>query len=302
VFVESLPDDGVYNGEAPAVGVKVDLYLDANCNGVVDLGEGITESTVSDISGNYTFSTRDGNNARDDFDPTVSFSGNDGGLNWNNNWTESSDDGVVNTGDVRIMTDASGFGNAIRLSGPVNGINRALTFNNTISAVLKFSYRRQGLDRQGEGVNVLINGTTVFTLNDGLAVGTDVNYTNVYLPITAYDPNGVNTLQFITNGSVSTDDYFWIDNIELSFYKNPPVCYIAKVNTSNTNGAYIPATLNTQTASFVVLGVCDKDNYLGVLPKLISSDDNAFTSVDKNVVINVKYHLLVLLFYLQMEQ
>ncbi|MCP9754658.1 DUF11 domain-containing protein, partial [Lacihabitans sp. CCS-44] len=287
VFVESLPDDGIYNGEAPAVGVKVDLYLDANCNGVVDIGEGITESTVSDISGNYTFSTRDGNNARDDFDPSVSYSGNDGGLNWNNNWTESSDDGVVNTGDVRIMTDGSGFGNAIRLSGPVNGINRALTFNNTISAVLKFSYRRQSLDRQGEGVNVLINGTTVFTLNDGLAVGTDVNYTNVYLPITAYDPNGVNTLQFITNGSVSTDDYFWIDNIELSFYKNPPVCYVAKVNTSNTNGAYIPATLNTQTASFVVLGVCDKDNYLGVLPKLISSDDNAFTSVDKNVVINV---------------
>ncbi|MDP1816062.1 MAG: SdrD B-like domain-containing protein [Leadbetterella sp.] len=287
VFVESLPDDGTYNGESPAVGIKVDLYIDINCNGVVDIGEGITESTVSDISGNYTFSTKDGNNARDDFDPTPSYSGNDGGLLWNNNWTESSDDGVINTGDIRIMADASGSSNAIRLSGPVNGINRALTFNNTMSAVLKFSYRRQGLDRQGEGVNVLINGTTVFTLNDGLAVGTDVNYTNVYLPITAYDPNGVNTLQFITNGSTSTDDFFWIDNIELTFYKNPPVCYIAKVNTSNTNGAYIPAALNTQTASFVVLGVCDKDNFLGVLPKLIVSDDNAFTSVDENVVINV---------------
>ena len=287
VFVESLPDDGTFNGEAPAVGIKVDLYIDLNCNGVVDIGEGITESTVSDISGNYTFSTKDGNNARDDFDPAPSYSGNDGGLLWNNNWTESGDDGVINTGDIRIMADASGYSNAIRLSGPVNGINRALTFNNTQSAVLKFSYRRQGLDRQGEGVNVLINGSTVFTLNDGLAVGTDLNYTDVHLPITAYDPNGVNTLQFITNGSTSTDDYFWIDNVELSFYKNPPVCYVAKVNTSNTNGAYIPATLNAQTASFVVLGVCDKENFLGVLPKLIVSDDNAVTSLDENVIINV---------------
>jgi uncharacterized repeat protein (TIGR01451 family) len=289
VFVEALPDDGTYNGEVGADGVQVDLYIDANCNGVIDSGEGITQSTFSDISGKYSFSTKDGNNARDDFEPTASFSGNDGGLYWNNNWTEINDNGVVNTGDVQILNDpsSSGMGNAIRLSGPLNGINRALSFNNTLSAVLKFSYRREGLDRQAEGVNVLINGTTVFTLNDGIAVGTDLNYTNVYLPITAYNANGVNTLQFITNGSVSTDDFFWIDNIELSFYKNPPICYVAKVNTSTSNGNYLPSSLNTQTAIFNVLGVCDKDNNLGVLPQLIASDDNAFTSVDKSVIINV---------------
>ena len=289
VFVEALPDNGLYDGEIGAAGVSVDLYIDANCNGIVDIGEGITQSTVSDISGKYSLSTIDGNNAKDDFDPIASFTGNDGGLNWNNNWTEVGDDNVINTGDVQIKNDPSigGMGNAIRLSGGLNGINRALSFNNTLSAVLKFSYRREGLDRQGEGVNVLINGTTVFTLNDGLAIGTDLNYTNVYLPITAYNANGINTLQFITNGSVSTDDFYWIDNVELSFFKNPPVCYIAKVNTANTNGNYLPAILKTQTASFTVLGICDKDNFLGVLPQLQASDDNAFTSVDKFININV---------------
>ncbi|HLO46470.1 MAG TPA: SdrD B-like domain-containing protein [Leadbetterella sp.] len=289
VFVESLPDDAAYNGEMGAKGVQVDLYIDANCNGVIDPGEGITESTISDISGKFSFSTKDGNNARDDFDPTASFSGNDGGLNWNNNWSEVGDDANFTTGDVRIIPDAavSGMGNAIRLSGATNEINRSLSFNNTISAVLKFSYRREGLDRQGEGVNVVLNGSTIFTLNDGLAVGTDPSYTNVYLPITAYNANGVNTLRFITNGSVSSDDYFWIDNIELSFYKNPPVCYVAKVNTSNTNGAYTPSLLQTETATFNLLGVCDKDNNLGVLPNLVASDDNAFTSIDKFVNINV---------------
>lgn len=289
VFVEALPDNGLYDGEVGAAGVNIDLYIDANCNGIINAGEGITQSTVSDISGKYSFSTIDGNNAKDDFDPIASFSGNDGGINWNNSWTEISDNNVINSGQVQIINDPSsgGMGNAIRLSGPLKGINRALTFNNTLSAVLKFSYRREGLDRQSEGVNVLINGTTVFSLNDGLAIGTDANYTNVYLPITTYNANGINTLQFITNGSVSTDDFYWIDNIELSFYKNPPVCYLAKVNTANTNGNYLPAILSTQTATFNVLGICDKDNFLGVLPQLQASNDNTFTSIDKSVNINV---------------
>ncbi|OYU65331.1 MAG: hypothetical protein CFE22_14410 [Cytophagaceae bacterium BCCC1] len=289
VFVESSPDDAAYNNEIGAAGIQVDLYIDANCNGIIDSGEGITASTISDISGLYSFSTKDGSNARDDFDPTTSFSGNDGGLNWNNNWTESGDDGALATGDVRIMADPSlsAMGNSLRLSGGLNGINRALSFNNTLSALLKFSYRRESLERQGEGVSVLINGTTVFVINDGSAVGTDLNYTNVYLPISAYNANGVNTLQFITNGSVSTDDFFYIDNIELSFYKNPPICYVAKVNTAFTNGKYTPSLLNTQTATFNVLGVCDKENYLGVLPKLEVTDDNAFASIDQPALINV---------------
>ncbi|MBK9510179.1 MAG: DUF11 domain-containing protein [Cytophagaceae bacterium] len=289
VFVEASPDDATYNGEMGAAGVQVDLYIDANCNGIIDIGEGITESTVSDIGGRYSFSTQDGNNARDNFDPTAAFNGNDGGLLWNNNWTESGDDGSFSSGDIRVTTDAStgGMGNAIRLSGPSNGISRSLTFNNTVSALLKFSYRRQSLDRQGEGVSVLINGTTVFTLNDGQAVGTDLNYTNVYLPLSAYNANGVNTLQFITNGSVSTDDYFWIDNVELSYYRNPPICYVAKVNTASTLGAYSPSLLDTQTATFNVLGVCDKDNYLGVIPHLVATDDNAFTTIDNAIDINV---------------
>ncbi|MCP9766263.1 SdrD B-like domain-containing protein [Lacihabitans soyangensis] len=289
VFAEALPDDGTYNGEMGAVGVSVDLYIDANCNGVIDPGEGITQTTVSDISGKYSFSTKDGNNARDDFDPTAGFSGNDGGLNWNTNWVEVGDNNVFSSGDIQIIPDpsSSGMGNAIRLSGANNEINRSLAFNNTLNATLKFSYKRQGLERQGEGVNIVLNGTTIFALNDGLAVGTDLNYTNVYLPITAYNANGVNTLKFITNGSVSSDDFFWIDNIELSFYKNPPICYIAKVNTSNTNGNYLPSSLNTQTAIFNVLGVCDKDNNLGVLPQLIASNDNSFTSIDQSVDINI---------------
>ncbi|KPM50187.1 Ig-like domain-containing protein, partial [Jiulongibacter sediminis] len=289
VFIENYPDNGVYDGEAGAAGVKVDLFVDANCNGIIDPGEGLVESTLSDLSGNYSFSTENGNNARDNFDPIAGFTGNDGGLNWDNNWTETGDDNGVITGDIRVMNDASsgGMGNAIRLSGPTNAISRTFSFDDAYGAKLKFSYRRQSLNRQGEAVTVSLNGNTEFVMNDGGSVGTDINYTNVVIPLTSYNSNGPNVLQFVTNGSTATNDYFWIDNVELIFWKNPPVCYIAKVDPSNTNGAFSSAALNTQTSSFLVLGTCDKDNYLGVLANLVASNDTKTAEMDVPVDIEV---------------
>ncbi len=289
VFIENYPDNGAYDGEAGAAGVKVDLFVDANCNGIIDPGEGLVESTLSDLSGNYSFSTENGNNARDNFDPIAGFTGNDGGLNWDNNWTETGDDNGVITGDIRVMNDASsgGMGNAIRLSGPTNAISRTFSFDDAYGAKLKFSYRRQSLNRQGEAVTVSLNGNTEFVMNDGGSVGTDINYTNVVIPLTSYNSNGPNVLQFVTNGSTATNDYFWIDNVELIFWKNPPVCYIAKVDPSNTNGAFSSAALNTQTSSFLVLGTCDKDNYLGVLANLVANNDTKTAEMDVPVDIEV---------------
>jgi hypothetical protein len=289
IFIENLPDDGVYNNEVGVAGIKVDLFIDVNCNGVIDSGDGVTESTYSDLNGIYNFSTKNGNNAKDDFDPITSFSGNDGGLNWNSSWAEVGDDGVLNSGDIRILNDAStgGLGNAIRLSGAANGINRTFAFTDALGAQLKFSYRRQALNRQSETVIVTLNGVTIFTLNDGGAVGTDLNYHNIVLPLSGYNANGINTLQFITNGSTATDDYFWIDNVELTYWKNPPICYIMKIDNSTLTSSYSLSLLNKQTASFTVLGVCEKDNNLGVLANLVASDDSKNTSIDTPVIINV---------------
>ncbi|MGK4567238.1 Ig-like domain-containing protein [Flavobacterium sp. 3HN19-14] len=50
IFVESLPDDGVYNpGEKLTGGVTVNLYRDADCSGTVNGTEFIQESVVSDL-------------------------------------------------------------------------------------------------------------------------------------------------------------------------------------------------------------------------------------------------------------
>jgi uncharacterized repeat protein (TIGR01451 family) len=290
VYIEQLPDDGNYTDEAFAAGVEVDLYGDPNCNGVIDAGENIIQSTVSDLSGNYDFSVLIGYFAIDDFDPTASFSGNDGSVNWSSNWVEQGDNGVINTGDVQIIADAapSGSGNAIRLAGTNNGISRSLSFSGATGAALKFSFRRQGLDDEGEAVLVQMNSSTVYTINDGDEVGTDNYYQQVIITLASgdYNANGNNTLQFITNGTPGTSDYFWIDDVELIYYTTP-ACYVVQVDPSNTGGDYQSALLNTGSASFSEWGTCDNNNYLGVLANLVAVDDSRNVLVDVPLVIDV---------------
>ncbi|MBP1663209.1 MAG: hypothetical protein H6Q19_349, partial [Bacteroidetes bacterium] len=293
VFVEQLPDDGVYDSsEMGAAGVQVNLYTDANCNGTIDTGDNIGQSTISDLSGNYVFHTQNGYNAKDNF-ATASFSGNDGGINWTTSWVEQGElSQNVSAGDVRIMADAStsASSNAIRIAGATNGISRSLTFNNATSASLRFSYRKEGINGippNAKTLTVTVNGTPVYTIQDGdYAGGTDPNYTEVTIPLTAFNPNSSNTVQFMSSSTLGTTEYFWIDNVELTYFKNP-ACYIIKVDPSNTNGAYTTSSLNSQTAQFTNIGVCEKVNNLGVLANLVASDDAANTATDIPVVINV---------------
>ena len=290
VFVEQLPDDGNYDGEGLAAGVQVDLYADINCNGIVDSDEGVIYSTVTDLSGNYTFSVRNGYSAKDKF-TTVSLSGNNGGIDWSSNWIEQSDDGNVNAGYVRIMQDAVSDGDsyAIRLSGNAEntrGISRSMAFSGATSAALRFRYRRQGLNNQGEALQVLVNGSQVLSFNDGDNVGTDVNYHHVVYPLASFNGNGTNTILFRVNNLVNTDDFYWIDDVELVYFKGT-ACYIVKVNPSNTNGAYTPSSLDSRKAQFTGLGVCERLNNLGVLANLVLSDDNVNATTDVPLIINV---------------
>ncbi|MCF8457939.1 MAG: DUF11 domain-containing protein [Bacteroidales bacterium] len=289
VFLEQLPDDGTYDNEADVANIGVNLYVDVNCNGTIDVGDNIAQSTVSDLSGNYHFHTNNGYSAKDNFDPTASVSGNDGGVNFSSNWVEQSDDQNITTGDVRIITDASAGGgtNAIRIAGVSNGITRSLPFSGASAAELRFSFRREGLDNQGEALYVKLNGTVIYTIQDGdYAGGTDVGYSEVTVQLSSFIASGTNTIMFQTNTIPATDDYFWIDNVELTYFVLP-ICYIIKVDPSNTGVEYTASSLNTQTASFADFGECDNDNYLGVLANLVVSDDAATTSTDVPIAIDV---------------
>lgn len=292
VFIEQLPDDAAFNNEAPAWGVRVDLHLDANCNGVIDAAENAIQSTTSDPSGNYSFSVTNGFNAADNFEPSPSFTNNSGGVSWSSAWIEQNDDLNFNSGNVRIMADASasGSGNAIRLSGngtsTLRGISRSLTFSGATAATLRFRFRRQGLNNQGEQLQVLINGTQVLAYDDGDFVGTDANYTEVTYNLPSFNANGSNVVLFRVNSISNSDDFFWIDNVELIYFRNP-VCYITRVNTTGAGSSYTASSLNQQTATFTGLNSCIKDKNLGVLAILTATDDIAYTATDVPVSINI---------------
>ncbi|MCP3871293.1 MAG: tandem-95 repeat protein, partial [Gammaproteobacteria bacterium] len=289
VFLELLPDDGAFDtNETFVSGVQVDLYSDMNCNGVIDGGDTVSQSTISDLSGNYSFSTITGYDAADDFDPVAGFAGNDGALDWDNNWSEQGDNGSPASGAIQITQDPTTSQNAIRIEGGNNGISRTYTFTSATDAVLEFSYRRQGLDNAGEALLIRLNGSTIFLINDGNGVGTDNYYQNISVSIDAadYNANGANVLQFISNGNLGSGEYFWIDNVRL-VYGVTPVCWITKINTATSGGSYSDAALNEQSVSFDSLGICSSNLYLGVRPNLTVSDDFDSTGIDIPVNIPV---------------
>ncbi len=300
VFIEQMPDDSTFNGEALAPGIRVDLYADVDCDGTLDISEGVVQSTQSNLSGIFRFRLDGGIYAMDDFDPTAGFTGNDGIVNWSSNWTEISDNNNFSTGDVRITPDpaAGGTGNAIRIGGPNNGIQRSLVFNDAVSAQLKFRFRRQNLNNGGEALLVQFNGSLIHTINDGNLSPTGTEslteqyYQEVTVPIETFNVNGSNTLAFMTNGTPTTSEYFWVDNVRL-IYSNSQACYIAKINTDEADGAFSPSRLNISTASFSGFGICDDGHNLGVVVNLVASDDYHNTGVDIAVTIQVTENDLV---------
>ena len=62
-------------------------------------------------------------------------------------------------------------------------------------------------------------------------------YQSIVLPLAGFNANGTNTLRFLSNGNLSTADYFWIDDLEMLYFR-ADACFVAKVDPSNTSGAY----------------------------------------------------------------
>ncbi|NNK81470.1 MAG: cadherin-like domain-containing protein, partial [Flavobacteriales bacterium] len=294
VYVEILDptDDGAFTNESKIQGtVVVNLYEDLNCNGSIDGGETIVQSVSTDATGNYSFSTDNGENVKDDFESSSPINGgNDGSVVWSNNWQEIGESDGFNNGDIRITSDAP-FGNKLRLRGTSEGASRNINFAGTNSVTLQFTYRRFNLDDATEGVVVQFNGNTVFNINDGNGVGTDPGYSSASVSIPAGFINsfGANTLSFFTNGNTLSDDIFYIDEVEL-YFDVGEVCYITAMDLTASGGSYVAAILDEQAFSFTAPGTCENDLALGVLSYVIANDDlynvDANSSTDLSVLDN----------------
>ncbi|MDJ0939562.1 MAG: DNRLRE domain-containing protein [Woeseiaceae bacterium] len=98
---------------------------------------------------------------RDDFN-SVSWSGSDGTLAWNDPWAEVGESDGAGSGDVRIQNDVSNYQLRIRDNdNGGEGVERVADLTGAGTATLSFDYRRRGLDSSGDYVAVYAssNGT-----------------------------------------------------------------------------------------------------------------------------------------------
>jgi hypothetical protein len=299
VFLEQLSDNGAYDGEDFVGGVEVDIYSDNNCDGIVNGADALLQTTTTNLSGYYAFTTGGATFAADNFDgaggpPPASTgnSGNDGTVNWTTNWSELGGQAQnFSASPVTIAVDANVNQNTLILNGDNRGAIRSATFVNATGASVKFAYRRRDLNNAGEALNVIVNRGTpqqivLLVIDDGDAVGTNNFYINVSLnvPLANIVVNGVNTLSFVTNGNTANDDFFHIDNIEFIYF---PACFTVQVDPSSSGGRYIASSLNRHTAQTSELGTCRTGYYLGVLASIDAINDSRSILQDQpaNIVV-----------------
>ena len=285
VFLELTPDNSQYDpGEAFVPGVNVNLYSDMNCDGIINFSDALLQTTITDVNGRFSFTTAGLHYARDDFDPTAGdYGGNDGTVNWGANWIRSNTSNIVSLADP---TPSNPNNIALRLNGPNVTASRSMNFSNATGAALKFRFRRQDLNDQGEKLTVRFNGSVIYEIDDGGPNGTNLFYEEVIIPVgfALINPNAANSISFETNGITASNDYFWIDDVELIYF---PACFILQVDPSNTDDRYVVSSLDEASVSFDNLGLCSNVKYLGVMANIIANDDTRTAITDIPLVIDV---------------
>ena len=260
VFVDKNSDGINNDGGTGIAGSKVYLYVDANCNSVIDPHE-LNDSVTVDGSGTYQFINYPEKFVADDFDSagTTSVStcavGSDGNATWLGNWTDvdakPASAGYCNGGneqdnDVDIRWDP-GFSYGLRLKDKNRSATRTVNLSGASYAFLSFDYRRKSTT-QTAGHDVIVQASkdgstfgTVFTIaGDG---NTDPAYVTIYnQDITAYTAGTTQTyIRFLTNNNLADKDTVYIDNIKVQFIRYPQ-CYITRYDSTT-----IPAYYHTTT-------------------------------------------------------
>jgi len=115
---------------------------------------------------------------RDNF-TSISYSGNNGSLNWSGSWQEWGESNGATSGSVQVATSdrcSSGSGNCLRIGSDGgtlsnHGASRAADLTDAVSATLSFGYRRQIQGQVSGSVTVQVSGnggsswTTLTTIN-----------------------------------------------------------------------------------------------------------------------------------------
>ena len=283
---DGLNNDGANTG---LNGAKVYLYVDGNCNTIIDANE-LKDSVITDASGTYQFITYPEKFVEDNFNgaggTNTCATGSDGSTAWLTDWVDAGDPSTnfcnntqgANNTDAEITWDA-GFAYGLRLKDNNVSATRTINLSGASYAFLSFSYRRKSATlTSGEDIIVQAssNGSTfgtIFTIaGDG---ATDAAYVNIYnQDITAY-ASATTYIRFLTNNNVDDADTVYIGDVKVQFIRYPQ-CYITQLSPASVPANYhtTTATLHPMTATSGVTCLAPYD--FGVTKNTISLSGTLF--------------------------
>ncbi|WP_299535372.1 hypothetical protein [Ulvibacterium sp.] len=170
---------------------------------------------------------------------TVSYSNNNGTLNYSTNWVEANDNNNPSSGRIRIT------GNELRfedISTNNRRITRSADLSAHSSAILTFDWQTSGLDggSSGEQLNIQVsnNGTSFTTIGTftGSQSGSFTQDISAYI-------SAFTTIRFINVGTCSycnweSGEFVYIDNVQIEV----PSSNAAPVLTGTGNQTYCPGS------------------------------------------------------------
>ncbi len=168
----------------------------------------------------------------DDFDSGTDYTGNDGSVNWSNNWQEAGESDGSNSGLVQVVNDsycASGsclyLGDYNESSGGAWTLTRRADLSGSTSAT--FSYHYAFESRSNEGflkVQVRGGGGTWTTLTTYvIEAGVDVSGASASYDISSQIASDTELRFLLTRtdplnpSSNEVEGYFYIDNVQIQF-------------------------------------------------------------------------------------
>ena len=162
------------------------------------------------VAGSSQVTTSITNRTYQDLFDNIAYNGTDGTLNWASTpWTELNDDGVVTTGNVRVVLDTgvTPNTNALRLTGQNYGASRPAVLSGASSAALSFVYRR-------------VLASSGCTLTADLSNDGGVTWSNTPFSISGSGTTGVTDSTYVASGSLTIPAGYLSSNFQLRFYKS----------------------------------------------------------------------------------
>lgn len=155
---------------------------------------------------------------RDEFN-TIDFAGNDGTLNWTNDWQEVNESDGATNGDIRVTNNYQQYELTVRDNdGGGEGLIRQADLSGAGSVTLSLDYLRWGLDNVNDYVTVEISPTgTAPWVERGRFSGsaTDSSYSTWSYALESGEITATTAIRLLSSPTMGAVDYVYFDNIEL---------------------------------------------------------------------------------------